>query len=83
MSHIESQPKPDEIALPETNKIGDKIDFELDGERDELLVDAAKLVVTNRQASVSLLQRKFRIGYSRAGRLIDELESLGIVSGYS
>ena len=83
LSHIESQPKPDEIALPETNKIGDKIDFELDGERDELLVDAAKLVVTNRQASVSLLQRKFRIGYSRAGRLIDELESLGIVSGYS
>ena len=37
----------------------------------------------HQQASVSLLQRKFRIGYSRAGRLIDELESLGIVSGYS
>ena len=45
--------------------------------------DAAKLVVDYQQASVSLLQRKFRIGYSRAGRLIDELESLGIVSGYS
>ena len=48
-----------------------------------LLHDAAKLVTQNQQASVSLLQRKFRIGYSRAGRLIDELESLGIVSGYS
>tara|TARA_B100000029_G_scaffold471523_1_gene511245 strand:+ start:289 stop:957 length:669 start_codon:yes stop_codon:yes gene_type:complete len=83
LSHIASQPKPDEVSLPETSKISDKINFEVDGDRDELLIDAAKLVVINRQASVSLLQRKFRIGYSRAGRLIDELESLGIVSGYS
>ena len=52
-------------------------------DQDELLHDAAILVTHNQQASVSLLQRKFRIGYSRAGRLIDELESLGIVSGYS
>ena len=37
----------------------------------------------NQQASVSLLQRKFRIGYSRAGRIVDELEALGIISGYS
>ena len=44
---------------------------------------AAKLVVQNKQASVSLLQRRFRIGYSRAGRLIDALEGLGIISGYS
>jgi len=83
LSHIVSQPKPDEVSLPETSKISDKINFKVDGDRDELLIDAAKLIVTNRQASVSLLQRKFRIGYSRAGRLIDELESLGIVSGYS
>ena len=54
-----------------------------DAEQDELLHDAAILVTQNQQASVSLLQRKFRIGYSRAGRLIDELEALGIVSGYS
>ena len=40
-----------------------------------MLKDAAVLVVQNQQASVSLLQRKFRIGYSRAGRLVDELES--------
>ena len=40
-------------------------------------------MVNNQQASVSLLQRKFKIGYSRAGRLVDELEALGIVSGYS
>ena len=49
----------------------------------ELLFDAAKLVIQNQQASVSLLQRRLKIGYSRAGRLIDELEALGVVSGYS
>ena len=55
----------------------------MDENRDELLWDAAKLVIDHEQASVSLLQRRFRIGYSRAGRLIDELEALGIISGYS
>ena len=54
-----------------------------DDSNDELLYEAAKIVADNQQASVSLLQRKLKIGYSRAGRLIDELESLGIVSGYS
>ena len=34
-------------------------------------------------ASVSMLQRRFKIGYSRAGRLVDELEALGIISGHS
>ncbi|SVD92403.1 uncharacterized protein METZ01_LOCUS445257, partial [marine metagenome] len=83
MKHIEDQPKPEEITLPETRKEKIAGDFSLDEEQDELLHDAAVLVTQNQQASVSLLQRKFRIGYSRAGRLIDELESLGIVSGYS
>ena len=46
-------------------------------------MDAAKMVIEHQQASVSLLQRKFRIGYSRAGRLVDELEAMGIISGYS
>ncbi len=83
MKHIASQPKPEEILLPETRK--DKIngEFVLESGKDELLRDAAVLVIQNQQASVSLLQRKFRIGYSRAGRLVDELESLGIISGYS
>ena len=57
--------------------------FSLDENQDELLKDAAELVVNQQQASVSLLQRKFRIGYSRAGRLVDELESLGIISGHN
>jgi len=82
MKHILSQPKPNEIKLPEVQQ--KQQDFNIDvGDRDELLYDAAKLVIEYQQASVSMLQRKFRIGYSRAGRIIDELESLGIISGYS
>ena len=82
MKHILSQPRPDEIKLPESQQKKQDIDFQLE-DQDELLQDAARLVIEHQQASVSMLQRKFRIGYSRAGRLIDELESLGIISGYS
>jgi len=85
MNHIISQSKPAELKLPEVKKNeSDGSDLSADiNNQDDLLIDAAKLVVDYQQASVSLLQRKFRIGYSRAGRLVDELESLGIVSGYS
>ncbi|WP_461365073.1 FtsK/SpoIIIE family DNA translocase [Candidatus Darwinibacter acetoxidans] len=51
-------------------------------EEDELLEDAIRLVVENGQASISMLQRRFRIGYSRAARLIDIMEVRGIVGGY-
>ena len=84
MKHITAQSKPDEIKLPEVNKVSLGNDISgINNNSDELLYDAAKLVVDYQQASVSLLQRKFRIGYSRAGRLVDELESLGIVTGHS
>ncbi len=46
---------------------------------DELLNDAALAVISAGQASVSMLQRRFRIGYNRAARLVDELESLGVI----
>ncbi|HHX02672.1 MAG TPA: DNA translocase FtsK, partial [Tissierellia bacterium] len=46
---------------------------------DELLPDAIRVVLDQRSASASLLQRKFRIGYSRAGRLVDMMEERGIV----
>ena len=73
----------DELKLPEVVIKQKENNFNMGEDQDELLKDAAKLVVDHQQASVSLLQRKFRIGYSRAGRLIDELESMGIVSNYS
>jgi S-DNA-T family DNA segregation ATPase FtsK/SpoIIIE len=47
-----------------------------------VLNDAIRLVAQHQTASVSLLQRRLRVGYTRAGRLIDMLERRGIVSGY-
>lgn len=51
-------------------------------EMDELLVEAARLVVRHQQGSVSLLQRRLKIGYSRAARIVDQLEMAGIVGPY-
>jgi len=51
-------------------------------ERDELFEEAARLIVRHQQGSVSLLQRRLKVGYSRAARLVDELESAGIVGPF-
>ena len=51
-------------------------------ERDALFFEAARLVVRHQQGSVSLLQRRLKVGYARAARLIDQLELAGIVSPY-
>lgn len=50
-------------------------------EEDELFRDAVEAVVTAKQASVSMLQRRFRVGYNRAARLVDMMEERGIVAG--
>jgi S-DNA-T family DNA segregation ATPase FtsK/SpoIIIE len=55
---------------------------ELSPDQDDLLADAARIVVESGTASVSMLQRRLRVGYTRAGRLIDMLERRGIISGY-
>ncbi len=52
------------------------------GSSDELFEEAAKIVVRHQQGSVSLLQRRLKVGYSRAARLIDELEAAGIVGPF-
>jgi S-DNA-T family DNA segregation ATPase FtsK/SpoIIIE len=51
-------------------------------ERDELFEDAAYVIVQNQQGSTSLLQRKLKLGYNRAGRIIDQLEAAGIVGPF-
>jgi len=51
-------------------------------ERDELFEDAARIIVLNQQGSTSLLQRKLKLGYNRAGRIIDQLEAAGIVGSF-
>jgi len=51
-------------------------------ERDELFEDAARIIVLNQHGSTSLLQRKLKLGYNRAGRIIDQLEAAGIVGPF-
>jgi S-DNA-T family DNA segregation ATPase FtsK/SpoIIIE len=51
-------------------------------DRDELFDEAARLVVRHQQGSVSLLQRRLKVGYSRAARLVDELEAAGVVGAF-
>ena len=60
---------------------GKSLDMDL-SERDELFREAAEIIVTAQQGSASLLQRKLKLGYNRAGRLIDQLEVAGIVGGF-
>jgi DNA segregation ATPase FtsK/SpoIIIE, S-DNA-T family len=57
-------------------------DEEFDPDEDPLLERAIEIVVQTQTASVSLIQRRLRVGYTRAGRLVDMLERRGIVSGY-
>jgi S-DNA-T family DNA segregation ATPase FtsK/SpoIIIE len=55
---------------------------DIDPDQDDLLDEAIHLVVQTQTASVSMLQRRLRVGYTRAGRLIDMLERRGVISGY-
>ena len=58
-----------------------KLDIDID-DRDALFNEAAEIIVTAQQGSASLLQRKLKLGYNRAGRLIDQMESAGIVGPF-
>ena len=60
---------------------GTNIDIDID-DRDKLFREAAEVLVTAQQGSASLLQRKLKLGYNRAGRLIDQLEAAGIVGPF-
>jgi S-DNA-T family DNA segregation ATPase FtsK/SpoIIIE len=69
--------------LPEF--VGEDSGIQLDmdiSERDSLFRDAAEVIVTAQQGSASLIQRKLKLGYNRAGRLIDQLEAAGIVGPF-
>jgi len=70
------------LELPEVFEDGDESDGEFDPDEDPLLDKAIEIVVQTQTASVSLIQRRLRVGYTRAGRLIDMLERRGIISGY-
>ncbi len=53
-----------------------------DDDKDALFDDAARIIVSSQQGSASLLQRKLKIGYNRAGRLVDQMESAGIIGPF-
>ena len=72
------------FLLPEVpDEEGENIDIEDDGERDSLFEEAAHIVVQTQQGSTSMIQRKLKLGYNRAGRIIDQLEAAGIVGPFS
>ncbi len=66
-----------EYVDPNNKEGGD--DFFSDGERDDLFEDAARVIVQNQMGSTSLIQRRLKLGYNRAGRLMDQLQEAGIV----
>ena len=68
--------EPIDLSVPEKNE---NTGAEEEEEQDSLLEEAAEWVLDTKRASVSALQRRFRIGYTRAGRLMDSMERLGIV----
>lgn len=74
---------PEAYMLPEYvgEESGTSLDVDIN-DRDALFRDAAEIIVTAQQGSASLLQRKLKLGYNRAGRLIDQLEAAGIVGGF-
>lgn len=77
----DQQGYPEPFYLPEyidEKELGNGKDIDLE-DRDALFDDAAKLIVANQVGSTSLIQRKMKLGYNRAGRLMDQLEAAGIV----
>jgi len=71
---------PDAMMLPEYAGEGaEGTAMDVDDELDEKFLEAAQVIVTHQQGSASLLQRKLKLGYNRAGRIVDQLEAHGII----
>jgi len=85
MDHIKSQPQTDELVLESVREQTtlDDDSGEIGEDDDELLNEAINLVVIHQQGSISLIQRRMKVGYSRAARLIDRMEQLGIVGPFT
>ena len=80
----QGEPEFHEELLEEIEEVASeaKQDTEFDPDDDPLLEDAIRLVAEMQTASTSMLQRRMRLGYTRAGRMIDMLERRGVISGY-
>jgi S-DNA-T family DNA segregation ATPase FtsK/SpoIIIE len=74
---------PEALILPEYVPEGSELGGDIDmNEIDPMFVDSARIVVINQQGSASLLQRKLKLGYNRAGRIVDQLEGMGIIGSF-
>jgi len=74
---------PEALILPEYIAEGGENIGEVDmNEIDAMFVDSARIIVINQQGSASLLQRKLKLGYNRAGRIVDQLEAMGIIGTF-
>lgn len=79
----EQQGYPDAMLLPEyVDENASEMSNLAAEDRDELFEEAARVIVMHQQGSTSLLQRKLKLGYNRAGRLIDQLEAAGIIGPF-
>jgi S-DNA-T family DNA segregation ATPase FtsK/SpoIIIE len=83
VEYISEQPKPNEIILETVRGNTSTLNGNENGIEDELLEQAIEIVVMSKQGSISLLQRRLSVGYSRAARLIDEMERLKIVGPFT
>ena len=73
---------PEALILPDVpTEEGEGVELD-SGERDSMFEDAARLVVQTQQGSTSLIQRKLKLGYNRAGRIVDQLEAAGILGPF-
>jgi S-DNA-T family DNA segregation ATPase FtsK/SpoIIIE len=74
---------PEALILPEYVPEGSEASGDIDmNEIDNMFVDSARIVVINQQGSASLLQRKLKLGYNRAGRIVDQLEGMNIIGPF-
>ena len=68
--------------IENANSTDQEIDNSDEDDSDPLLMEAIDVVVETGQASTSFIQRRFKVGYARAGRIIDQMEERGIISGF-
>ena len=73
----------DEASVPGLSGLGDLLGGEGGGEKDPLYDQAVEIVLKNRKASISLVQRHLKIGYNRSARLLEDMEKAGLVSSLS
>jgi S-DNA-T family DNA segregation ATPase FtsK/SpoIIIE len=78
----QGEPDYEEELLEGRAETGEESEGEFSPDQDDLLEEAIRLVAQTQTASVSMIQRRLRVGYTRAGRLIDMLERRGVISGY-